>query len=56
MRLQWLNEFSDVGSELMSDNTIQMFKAGSAYLDFKDFNSDAAALLDQEEIERSSSG
>jgi len=37
MRLQWMNEFSDVGSEVMSSNTINILKAGSAYLDYKDF-------------------
>mmetsp|Transcript_24020 Transcript_24020/g.36943 ORF Transcript_24020/g.36943 Transcript_24020/m.36943 type:complete len:208 (+) Transcript_24020:740-1363(+) len=44
MRLQWMNEFSDVGSEVISSNTINMLKAGSAYLDYKDM--DHEELLD----------
>ena len=38
IRLQWMNEFSDVGSEMMSTNTIHILKAGSraAYLNYKE--------------------
>uniref|UniRef100_A0A7S3FVS4 Phosphodiesterase n=1 Tax=Strombidium rassoulzadegani TaxID=1082188 RepID=A0A7S3FVS4_9SPIT len=36
MRLQWMNEFSDIGSEVQSNNTINMVKIGSAHLEIKD--------------------
>lgn len=34
-----MNEFSDVGSEVLSNNTINMIKIGSAALDLRDNHS-----------------
>lgn len=34
MRLQWLNEFSDIGNELQSSETLNLLKIESQYLQF----------------------
>ena len=34
MRLQWLNEFSDIGNELLSSDTLQVLKGSSAHLNY----------------------
>ena len=35
MRLQWMNEFSDVGSVLSDINTLHLSKAVSSHLEYK---------------------
>jgi hypothetical protein len=46
MRLQWMNEFSDVGSVLSDMNTLQLSKAVSSHLEYK--SNTAIGSIDEE--------
>jgi hypothetical protein len=34
MKIFWMNEFSDIGSEVESNNTLKMVKASSTHLNY----------------------
>ena len=34
MKIFWMNEFSDIGSEVQSNNTLKMVKAQSTHLNY----------------------